>query len=124
MGIISKFVESRRSFLSGMTCDSARGPDFRCASIEKEVNLFFDYNEGVESHEPRYPHRKNWTKLPGPLTERREHKFLAFPFKGSFNTFILFPPFILDESFRKKIPEIQPGSKYYIFTPEILASPH
>jgi hypothetical protein len=63
-------------------------------------------------------------KLPGPLMERREHKFLAFPFKGSFNTFILFPPIFLDETFRKKILEIRPVSKYYIVTPEILASPH
>ena len=35
--------------------NSARSPDFRCASIEKEVSLFFDNNDRFGNHGPPYP---------------------------------------------------------------------
>ncbi len=35
--------------------NSARSPDFRCASIEKEVSLFFDNNDRFGNHELPYP---------------------------------------------------------------------
>ena len=44
---------------------SARGPDFRCASIEKEVNLFSDYNEGFEATNLILPTEKIRKNFPG-----------------------------------------------------------
>ncbi len=69
--------------------NSARSPDFRCASIEKEVSLFIDNNDRFGNHEPPYPPRKNKMKLARELTARREHESLAVQFKASFNAFIL-----------------------------------
>ena len=35
--------------------NSDRSPDFRCVSSEKEVSLFFDYNERFERYDLTYP---------------------------------------------------------------------